>query len=149
MLLMFIGGAAGSTAGGIKVNTFAVIMATIWGTIRGREHPGAFGREFLVQQIFRAVTLMVVSLALVVVVFLVLSFTESFPSINILFETVSAFGTVGLSTGITPQLSLAGKLVIIATMFVGRLGPLTFTMTLAMAQRPSIFRLPKEPIRTG
>jgi trk system potassium uptake protein len=149
MILMFIGGASGSTAGGIKVNTAGIIIATIWNTIRGRENPGAFGREFQVQQIFRALTLLVISLGLVVVVFLILSATEHFPSINILFETISAFGTVGLSTGITPELSFIGRMAIIVTMFIGRLGPLTLVLILARTQRTSTYRYPKESVRIG
>jgi trk system potassium uptake protein len=149
MILMFIGGAAGSTAGGIKVNTFGMIITTIWNTIRGTEHPGIFGREFPVQQIFRGMALLVLSFGIIVIVFLILSFTDHFPSIKILFETISAFGTVGLSTGITPTLSTTGKIFIIIMMFIGRLGPLTLTMALAKAQRNSQFRYPQESIRIG
>jgi trk system potassium uptake protein len=149
MILMFIGGAAGSTAGGIKVNTIGLIVATIWGTIKGREHPGAFGREFPLEQIYRALTLLVLCLVIVSVAFFILSITESFKSINILFEAVSAFGTVGLSTGITPQLSIAGKVVIIILMFVGRLGPLTLTMSLATNKQITKYRYPVDSVRIG
>jgi trk system potassium uptake protein len=149
MILMFIGGVAGSTAGGIKVNTFGMIIITIWNTIRGKEHPGVFGREFPIQQIFRGMTLLVLSLGIIVIWFLVLSATDHFPSINILFETISAFGTVGLTTGITPALSIIGKIFIIFMMFIGRLGPLTLTMALAKAQQTSQFRYPQESIRIG
>jgi trk system potassium uptake protein len=149
MILMFIGGSSGSTAGGIKVNTVGLIIATIWGTIRGKEHPEAFGREFPVQQIFRAMTLLVISLGIIALIFFVLSVTEQFPSLNILFETVSALGTVGLSTGITPGLSTIGKIVIIFTMFIGRLGPLTLTLALTRAQRISKYHYPQDSIRIG
>jgi trk system potassium uptake protein len=149
MILMFIGGAAGSTAGGIKVNTIGLIVATIWGTIRGKEHPGAFRREFPIEQIFRAMTLLVLSLGVIVVAFFILSITEDFHSINVLFEAVSAFGTVGLTTGITPSLSLAGKAVIIVLMFIGRLGPLTLTMSLARNKRVSKYRYPADSVRIG
>jgi trk system potassium uptake protein len=149
MFLMFVGGASGSTAGGIKVNTFALIVITIWNTLRGREHPQAFGRELQVEQILRGITLLGVSLGLVVVVFLILSATESFSPIRVLFETVSAFGTVGLSTGITPDLSITGRLLIILVMFVGRLGPLTLIMALAQPGQPSPYRYPKEPVKIG
>jgi trk system potassium uptake protein len=148
-LLMYIGGASGSTSGGIKVNTFGLIIATIWNTIRGREHPGAFGREFQLEQIFRAMTLLVLSLGLIAVVFFALSITDHFSSLKTLFETVSAFGTVGLTTGITPSLSIGGKLIIIATMFIGRLGPLTLAMSLSRAQQKSLFRYPKDSVRIG
>jgi trk system potassium uptake protein TrkH len=149
MILMFIGGASGSTAGGIKVNTFGLTMITVWNTIRGREHPQAFGREFSVEQIFRALTLLVLSAGLIGLVFFVLSITDKFPSINLLFETISAFGTVGLTTGITPDLSIAGKIIIILMMFIGRLGPLTLTLALAGTKRRSKFHFPKDNIRIG
>lgn len=149
MLLMFIGGSSGSTAGGIKVNTLGLLFITIWNTIRGKEHPEAFGREIPLEQIFRGVTLLVLAIGLIVVVFYILSITENFPSINILFETVSAFGTVGLSTGITPDLSLAGKAIIVIVMFIGRLGPLTLTLALAGTQKISKFRYPKDTVRIG
>jgi trk system potassium uptake protein TrkH len=124
-------------------------MITVWNTIRGREHPQVFGREFSVEQIFRALTLLVLSTGLIALVFFVLSMTEKFPSINILFETISAFGTVGLTTGITPDLSIAGKIVIILMMFIGRLGPLTLTLTLAGTKRRNKFHFPKDNIRIG
>jgi trk system potassium uptake protein TrkH len=149
MVLMFIGGASGSTAGGIKVNTLGLIVATVWNTLRGRENPGAFGREFNLQQVFRAMALLVISLGLIMMVFLILSITEDFPSLKVLFETISAFGTVGLTTGITPELSSIGQLVIILTMFMGRLGPLTLAMALTKAHHTSKYHYPKENIRIG
>jgi trk system potassium uptake protein len=149
MILMFIGGASNSTTGGIKVNTLGLIVATIWHTLRGKANPGAFGREFQIQQLLMAITLMVVSFGLIVVVFLLLSITENFPSINILFETISAFGLVGLSTGITPDLSVIGKLIIIILMFIGRLGPLTLMIVLTKNQRASTYHYPTESIRIG
>jgi trk system potassium uptake protein TrkH len=149
MFLMFVGGAAGSTAGGIKVNTFSMLAATIWSTIRGREHAGAFGREFNSQQLYRAIAVVMLSLGLVALVGFLLALHEETSFINLLFETLSAFGTVGLSTGITPHLSLAGRIIITITMFVGRLGPLALTMALLQRQRPSQYRYPEEVIRIG
>ncbi len=149
MILMYIGGASGSTAGGIKVNTIGIIFATIWNTIRGRENPGAFGREFPIQQIFKSMALLVISLGLIIGAFLLLSYTENFSSSRVLFETISAFGTVGLSTGITPDLSTAGRVILIIIMFIGRLGPLTLIMALSRAQRPRGYRFPQESVRIG
>jgi trk system potassium uptake protein TrkH len=149
MFLMFIGGASGSTAGGIKVNNFSMLTATIWSTMRGREHPGAFGREFNVQQIHRALTVVLLSLGFVSVMVLLLTVTEKFRFIDLLYETVSAFGTVGLSTGITPSLSIAGRLIIVLTMFVGRLGPLTLMLALMQRQQISKYRYPQEIVRIG
>jgi trk system potassium uptake protein TrkH len=149
MLLMFVGGASGSTAGGIKVNTVGLIIATIWSSIRGKEYPGAFNREFMNQQIFRALAVIVLSLTFVSLVVFLLTITEGFRFLALLFETVSAFGTVGLSTGITPSLSLPGRLLITLTMFVGRLGPLTLTLALVRRQQPARFRYPREIVRIG
>jgi trk system potassium uptake protein len=149
MILMFIGGSSGSTAGGIKVNTIGLIFVTVWNTLRGKEHPGVFGRELPLEQIFRGMTLLVISLGVIVVVFFCLSITEPFNSLKILFETVSAFGTVGLTTGITPFLSIGGKLIIVFTMFIGRLGPLTLTMALAGSQHKTLYRYPKDSVRIG
>jgi trk system potassium uptake protein TrkH len=149
MILMFIGGASGSTAGGIKVGTFGLVFATMWSTIRGREHPGAFGREFMTSQVFRALAVVMLSIGLVAIVVFFLTVTEDFDFLPLLFESVSAFGTVGLSTGITPDLSLAGQLIIAAMMFAGRLGPLTLTLALVKAQSATTYRYPKEIVRIG
>jgi trk system potassium uptake protein TrkH len=149
ILLMFVGGAAGSTAGGIKVNTFGMLIATMVSSMRGREHAGAFGREFTSQQINRALSLVMLALGLITVVVLILTVTEEFRFIDILFETFSAFGTVGLTTGITPDLSIAGKLIITVTMFVGRLGPLILVLSLIQRQAPGKYRYPQDEVRIG
>ena len=149
MFLMFVGGASGSTAGGIKVNTFGMLISAALSSIKGKEHPGAFGREFTTQNTYRALALVVLYLGLVAVVVLVLSITEKFGFVNLLFETFSALGTVGLSTGITPELSVAGRLIITAAMFIGRLGPLIFVSVLTERQRPIEYRYPKDVIRIG
>jgi len=149
MLLMFIGGASGSTAGGIKVNTFGMLAATIWSTIKGKEHAGAFGREFTIQQINRALSVVMISLGIMVLMVFLLTITEEFGFLNLAFETVSAFATVGLSTGITPSLSMAGRIIIIITMFAGRLGPLTLALALIQRQQPTTYRYPEETVRIG
>jgi trk system potassium uptake protein TrkH len=93
--------------------------------------------------------LLVISLGLIIVAFLSLSYTENFSSSRVLFETISAFGTVGLSTGITPDLSTAGRVILIVIMFIGRLGPLTLILALSRAQRPTGYRFPQESVRIG
>jgi len=149
MLLMFVGGASGSTAGGIKVNNFGMITATIWSAVRGKEHGGVFGREFNTQQVHRALAVVMLSLAFVSVVVFLLTVTEDFKFIDLLFETISAFGTVGLTTGIIPGLSIAGRFIITATMFMGRLGPLTLVLALVQRQQPTEYRYPEESVRVG
>jgi trk system potassium uptake protein TrkH len=147
--LMFVGGAAGSTAGGIKVGALAVLAATVFSAARGRTQVIAFGREIPTITVMR--TLTVVSLAAVVVLAAAFALTvmSSFAFDEIVFETTSAFGTVGLTTGITSQLAITGKLIVIAAMFAGRLGPLTLAAALAQSEQPSRLRYPEAPVRIG
>jgi trk system potassium uptake protein TrkH len=147
--LMFIGGAAGSTAGGIKVGALAVLVAAVVSATRGRTRVIAFGREIPADAVMR--TLTVVSLAAVVVLAATFALTvlTSFAFLDIIFEATSAFGTVGLTTGITAQLAGAGKLIVIVAMFAGRLGPLTLAAALAQTEQPSRLRYPEAPVRIG
>ena len=149
IILMFIGGAAGSTAGGIKVNTFGILAATVISTLRGRTQATAFGREFSVQQVRRALTVAALALTFVVVVSLTLAVSEDADILTVMFEATSAFSTVGLSMGLTPHLSVTGRLVVIVAMFVGRLGPLSVALALMQRQRQREYRYPGEPVRIG
>jgi trk system potassium uptake protein TrkH len=148
--LMFIGGASGSVAGGIKVNTLAVVLVAVLSTIRGRSHAAAFGREIPQAQVQRAMVIGGVSTALVFLVALMLIFSEStFEFIDLFFESVSAFGTVGLSTGLTADLSSWGHLILIITMFVGRLGPLAVGLSLAQRAESDAYRYAQERVTIG
>ena len=147
--LMFIGGASASTAGGIKVNTIAVLMAAVLSSIAGKTHATAFGREVAQPQIYRALTVLVLGLAMVFAVSFFLTITEGLPLIQILFETVSAFATVGLSTGITQELSPVGRLIIILTMYLGRIGPLTLALVLAQREKTALYRYAEERVKIG
>lgn len=149
MFLMSIGGASGSVAGGIKVNTFGILLVTALSSVGGREQAGIFGREFNNQNIHRALTLLLFYFGIVGVAILALSVTESFPLDRFLFETFSALSTVGLTDGVTPGLSVAGRLIIILTMFAGRLGPLTFATLLVHRQQPVSIGYPHEAVRIG
>ena len=148
MFLMLVGGASGSTAGGIKINTFAVLISSVLSSIRGKEHAEAFGRELTDENVYRALALVMLYIVLVMVVALVLSMTERFRFVDILFETFSAFGNVGLSLGITPHLSVAGRLVISASEFIGRLGPLTIASALIRGSTAK-YQRPKAIVRVG
>lgn len=148
--LMFVGGASASVAGGLKVNTLAVVVIAIVSLIKQKNQASAFGREIPESQVQRAFLILIVSVVFVFLVVLLLSITErGVDLLDILYETASAFGTVGLSTGITPALSQYGQLIIIATMFIGKLGPLT--AGLAMAQRPEhdLYRYAQERVTIG
>ncbi len=129
VILMFIGGSPGSCAGGIKTTTLALWWARFSAAFRGRVKPVLGGRS-ISEDLSRRVT-MLIGLAVCwnLLGLLVLSLTERAPLSQLLFEQVSAFGTVGLSTGLTPELSVAGKLWVILNMFLGRLGPITVAMS--------------------
>ena len=150
--LMFVGGAAGSVAGGIKVATLAVIIAAVISSVRGRNQAEAFGREIPHFQVHRALTVAALGIALIFLVSLALTFTEREENISFLhlfFDTVSAFGTTGLSTGVPPQLSLGGRILFMITMFVGRLGPLTLALALAPREEATVYRFIQERVKIG
>jgi trk system potassium uptake protein TrkH len=150
MALMFIGGASGSTAGGIKVNTFSILLVAIVSTARGRPSAEAFGRRIPHILIYRALSVALLSIAAVFLVALGLEVTTSAATfVDVLFEAVSAVGTVGASTGITPSLGEPARLVLIVAMFVGRLGPLTLVLALTAQARPIAYRPAVESMRIG
>ncbi len=133
IIMMFIGGSPGSTAGGIKTSTAAILALTVIAVIKGKEDPEVFERHIPKYLVYRAMAVAVISLTLVGFVTMVLSITEDADFMTLLFETTSAFGTTGLTLNYTPQLSNIGKIIISITMFAGRIGPLT--VVLAFAQR--------------
>lgn len=149
MALMFIGGASGSTAGGIKVNTFSILLATIISTARGRPSAEAFGRRVPHILIYRALSVALLYVAAVFVFALGLQVIAGESFVAVLFESVSALGTVGASTGITPNLSDPARLWLIPAMFIGRLGPLTLVLALSARARPTAYRPAVETIRIG
>ncbi len=149
MLLMFIGGAAGSTAGGVKVNTIGVLSITAISLAKGKHHISAFGRQLTNETVFRAIALFLVYLIVVGIFTVVLSITENQPLDSILFETFSALGTVGLSVGITPELSILGRFVLVIAMLVGRLGPLALMAFMVHRQQTAELEYPHENIRLG
>lgn len=149
MLLMFIGGAAGSTAGGIKVSTAAIVLLATWSGIRGQDKASGFGRRIGNVLVYRALAVVSLSMLTVAAATMVLTISEGVEFKRILFEVISAFGTVGLSTGITPTLSIVGKITIIGVMFVGRLGPLSLAYFLAERAREPAYELPEGHITVG
>jgi trk system potassium uptake protein TrkH len=150
MALMFIGGASGSTAGGIKVNTFAILLVAIISTARGRPSAEAFGRRLPHLLIYRALSVALLAIAVVFAVGLLLEITAGTQSfVRVLFESISAFGTVGASTGITPQMPDAARVVLIVAMYMGRLGPLTLVLALTARSRPVLSRPAVETMRIG
>jgi trk system potassium uptake protein TrkH len=148
--LMFIGGASASVAGGIKVNTFAVVLIAALATLSGRSHASAFGREIPSLQVQRSLVIGGLGMGFLFLMVLLLSVSDhAFTFLDLLFEIASAFGTVGLSTGITSELSVFGKTVLIITMFVGKLGPITAGLTMAQWSEHDLYRFPQEGVALG
>jgi trk system potassium uptake protein TrkH len=155
--LMLIGAAPGSCAGGLKITTVLVIIASIRARLRGDEQVSMLKRTIPVEIVSRAYYTVILGLLLVVIMVGILLITEEQFSgtkhvdrlTGLLFETASAFGTVGLSTGITPQLTFAGKLVIILTMFCGRLGPLAVALAVFRQRSRPRYEYPKEELAIG
>lgn len=137
IILMFIGGSPGSTAGGIKTATLVVLIMTVVSVARGREDTEIFKRRINKHLVYRAFVIVVISLTLVIAVTMALSITEqrSIPVEYLLYEATSAFATVGLSLGVTSELSFVGKIIIALTMYAGRVGPLTILLALHKSRR--------------
>lgn len=150
ILFMFIGASPGSTGGGIKTTTATVMLATIRSTVRTHEPVTLFGREIPAGIVQRSLAIAVVSAMIVIVGFFLLLVFEPQPFTELLFEATSAFGTVGLSLGATPKLGPVGKLVIVALMFVGRVGPLTMALLLGTSGSGGpVVRYPESRIMVG
>lgn len=151
IILMFIGGSPGSTAGGIKTTTFGIIIAHVYSVIIGREETEIFKRRIPIETISKSLALFTVALGIVLSVTMLLSFTEKGADfMTLLFETTSAFGTVGLSLNFSPKLSEIGKAIISMTMFAGRLGPLTLVMALTYRQtKKTTIKYPEGRINVG
>lgn len=147
--LMFIGAPTGGTGGGIKSTTFAVLLLLTWAVLRGHRDINAFGRRIETSTVAESIGVFMAALIWLVPATIALTVTESAPFIGILFEAVSALGTVGLSTGLTPDLSQAGKVIIIATMFIGRMGPLTIALSVFRSRRARAYRHPTEQVFVG
>jgi Trk-type K+ transport system membrane component len=143
-ILMFIGGAPGGTAGGIKVTTFFVLFFAIVNEVRGDPSVDVFRREMPNEVVRQALSVALLGVALVVSATLTLLAITDLDLDRVLFEAVSAFGTVGLSTGVTASLPTAAQDVLILLMFTGRLGPITVASALAVRQRRKLFRYPQE-----
>ncbi|TXK84310.1 TrkH family potassium uptake protein [Paenibacillus sp. N3.4] len=149
VILMFIGASPGSTGGGIKTTTFTILISAIVTMIRGKEDIVIFRHRLAKDRILKAITLTMLALFLVIFVSMLLSTTENAQLLKILFEVTSAFGTVGMTMGLTPDLTTFGKILISITMFAGRLGPITLAYALQPKQEKELFRYPEGKITIG
>jgi trk system potassium uptake protein TrkH len=149
MFLMFVGASPGSTGGGIKTTTFSILGLTMVSLLKGRRDISVFKRRIPSSNFREAAGLVFLSASLVFFIVLILLLVEPLPFEKIMFEVISAFGTVGLSTGITPSLSLLGKILITLLMYVGRIGPLTLIYAFAVRNRKTNINYAEENIAIG
>lgn len=149
IILMFIGASPTSTGGGVKTTSLGVLASAVWSMVKGTEYPQLFARRLEAQIVYRAFTLVFFSLLLIIVVTMGLCITEEVSFLKLLFEATSAFGTVGLTTGITPGLSTPGKILIILTMFAGRVGPLTLAFALGQRKIKALYKNPEGKVMIG
>ncbi|MFI6839014.1 TrkH family potassium uptake protein [Nonomuraea africana] len=148
-LLMFIGGGSAGTAGGIKVTTFGLLAFVIWAEMRGEPEVNIGHRRLPETAQRQAISISLISVALVAVSTYVMLVLTPHTLDQVLFEVVSAFGTTGLSTGITAQTGTAGQVLLVLLMFVGRTGPLTLGSALALKDRTRRYQLPEERVIVG
>ncbi|WP_099321416.1 TrkH family potassium uptake protein [Anaerococcus sp. Marseille-P3625] len=147
--LMFIGGSPGSTAGGIKTTTFGVLVIATISVIKKEKEPIIFKRSISDQSIKKALSIFLISLAIVILVSFVISVTDGFKFIDILYETVSALATVGASRGITESLSNIGKVLIGLCMYLGRIGPMTMALAFGLKAEDKMIKYPEGMISLG
>ncbi len=150
MALMFIGGGTGGTAGGIKVTTFSILLFAVWALIKGKQEVNIRNRRIPGDLVFRAFSITTYSVLLVSLFVFLLAITEKGAALNyIAFEVLSAFGTVGMTLGLTPELSEPGKMLLSLLMFMGRVGPITIAFALAFRIKKTAVRNPEERIIIG
>jgi trk system potassium uptake protein TrkH len=148
MVLMFIGASPGSTGGGIKTTTVGVLCVSLWAQLK-RSDANVFRRRIHDETLHRAYAILLWSLLIVLCDTLVLTATENATFLQVLFESVSALGNAGLSTGITPNLSIGGRILLSVTMFAGRVGPLAIAMTFMSRPRPAPYRYAQADLYVG
>ena len=149
ILLMFIGGSPGSTAGGIKTTTIAVLVANAFAVFRRQKSPEMFGRRMEEKAVHDAAAIFTLYLVLSLTGAFIISTVEGLPLSECLFETTSAIATVGLSLGLTPHLGIVSQGILIFLMFIGRVGGLTMIYAALSGSKSSVARLPQERITVG
>ena len=150
LILMFIGSSPNSAGGGIKTTTFALFLATVTSISKGKSAIEMSGRTIPIDQIYKATVIIASAIGWIIfTTFILLLTDQKFSFIQILFESISAFSTVGLSTGITPHLSSYGKILLIISMIVGRIGSLALVLAIRKKKEKDLFRYPEERIIIG
>lgn len=149
IFLMFIGGSPGSTAGGIKTTTFAVMMIFVWAKLRNSHGSNVFGRRLEEEEIRKASIVLTINLFLAIVAAIIICGVQTLPMEDVLFEVFSAIGTVGMSTGVTRDLTVVSRIVIIILMYCGRIGSMTFALSFTDRKKVAPVQLPAEKILIG
>ncbi len=150
IILMLIGGSPGSTAGGLKTVTCGILVLTVISVIKGREDTEVFGRRFTKEIVYKAFTIVFIGISLVIGVTMILSYTEVGSNfVDLLYESASALGTVGLTLGLTPNLTPIGKILIMVMMYLGRVGPLTVMLALTRKRKKLGYKYPEGKILIG
>ena len=151
IFLMFIGAAPGSTGGGVKTVVFALTLLNIWAVFRGRERVEIFGRRIPAAQVSRALSMIAIGLLIILMTTGLLTVFEQQPErfLDHLYEATSAFATVGVSAGVTADLSLPSRLLICGVMFLGRVGPITLLLAMALPPKSSRYDYPEEVVTLG
>ena len=147
--LMIIGGSPGSTAGGMKTTTFAVILLSVFSSARGRKDCHVFGRRIESDVLPSVLSIFIMYTALSSISAVVVSHLEGIPMITAVFECVSAIATVGLTMGVTPELGFVSKIIVACLMIIGRVGSLTVLMAVASPKAKVNSKLPVEKIQVG
>lgn len=151
ILLMFIGASPGSTGGGVKTVVAAIVTMNLWAVLRGRDGVEVFGRRIATNQVARSLCIVAVALIIVLVTTGLLAIFENKPGefLDQLFEATSAFATVGVSTGITPGLTIPSRLLLTIVMFLGRVGPLTMLLAMVGNTEPVRYEFPEAKVSLG
>lgn len=150
IILMFIGGSSGSTAGGIKTATFGIIIIAVISVIRRREDAGVYGRKISKETVYKAFALFIIALTLISAITMILTVTESKEKfVDLFFEATSALSSAGISTGVTQRLSTVGKVIIALSMYIGRLVPLLAAFSLSAYKKAKGFNYPEGKILIG
>ena len=149
IVLMFIGASPGSTGGGIKTTSFAVLILSVWSIIKGREDVEVFNRTISQKVTKKVMSLVAIAITILITLILVLCLSEKSPFEKIIFEAFSAFGTVGLSMGLTSNLTVIGRIAVIFLMYMGRVGPLTIAFALGEKKIMVHYHYTEEDIAIG
>ena len=149
IVLMFIGGSPGSTAGGIKTTTFAVMLIFVWANLRNSHGSNIFGRRLEEEEIRKASVVVTINLLLAVAAAVIVCGMQTLPMEDVLLEVFSAIGTVGMSSGITRELNVVSRVVIILLMYCGRIGSMTFALSFTERKKVAPVQLPAEKIIIG